>query len=35
MPAAARPTLEWHEHATGPFAGGDIRLKKHYVHRAG
>ena len=32
MPAEARPTLEWHAHGTGPFAGGDIRLKRHYVH---
>lgn len=34
MPAEALPTLEWHAHGTGPFAGGDVRLKKHYVRRA-
>ena len=33
MPVEARPTLEWHAHGTGPFAGADIRLKRHYVHR--
>ena len=33
MPAAALPTVEWHAHGTGPFAGDDIRLKKHYVRR--
>ena len=35
MPTAARPTLEWHDHGTGPFAGEDVRLKKHYVRRGG
>ena len=34
MPAEAIPTIEWHPTATGPFAGDDIRLKRHYVRRA-
>ena len=33
MPVEARPTLEWHAHGTGPFAGEDIRLKRNYVLR--
>jgi phenylacetate-CoA ligase len=34
MPPSARPRLEFHAAGTGPFAGGDIRLKKHYIrHR--
>jgi phenylacetate-CoA ligase len=31
MPPESVPTLELHAHGTGPFAGQDIRLKKHYV----
>jgi phenylacetate-CoA ligase len=33
MPEAAVPALELHRFGEGPFAGGDIRLKKHYVQR--
>lgn len=33
MPPLSQPTLELHPHGTGPFAGGDIRLKQHYVRR--
>ena len=33
MPVEARPTLEWHAHGTGPFAGADLRLTRPYVHR--
>jgi hypothetical protein len=32
MPVEAQSTLERHAHGTGPFAGGGIRLKRHYVH---
>jgi phenylacetate-CoA ligase len=35
MPASARPRLEFHACGTGPFEGGDIRLKKHYIRTAG
>lgn len=28
-----RPTIEFHEHATGPFANYDIRLKHHYIQQ--
>jgi phenylacetate-CoA ligase len=31
MPPDSIPTLELHPHGTGPFAGDDVRLKKHYV----
>ncbi len=35
MPREAVPTLEFHAAGTGPFAGHDARLKRHYVqHRA-
>ena len=34
MPKDAVPTLELHEHGTGPFTGQDIRLKTHYVRRS-
>jgi phenylacetate-CoA ligase len=33
MPRDAIPTVEWHSHGTGPFAGDDARTKKHYVRR--
>jgi phenylacetate-CoA ligase len=33
MPRDAIPTVEWHAHGTGPFAGDDVRLKRHYVRR--
>jgi hypothetical protein len=33
MPPESVPTLELHPHSTGPFAGEDVRLKKHYVRR--
>lgn len=33
MPPESVPTLELHPHGTGPFAGDDVRLKKHYVRR--
>jgi len=33
MPEGATPTLELHPHGTGPFAGHDVRLKRHYVQR--
>jgi phenylacetate-CoA ligase len=33
MPVQSVPTLELHPHGTGPFAGDDVRLKKHYVRR--
>jgi phenylacetate-CoA ligase len=31
MPPEAVPRLEFHVYGDGPFAGNDIRLKKHYV----
>lgn len=35
IPAGFEPTLELHATGTGPFAGHDVRLKRHYVqHRA-
>jgi phenylacetate-CoA ligase len=34
MPTEALPTLELHRAGTGPFAGHDVRLKRHYLqHR--
>jgi phenylacetate-CoA ligase len=33
MPPESVPTLELHASATGPFAGHDVRLKRHYIHR--
>jgi phenylacetate-CoA ligase len=33
MPTEAVPTLELHAAGTGPFAGHDVRLKRHYVQR--
>jgi phenylacetate-CoA ligase len=35
MPAESVPTLELHPAGTGPFAGHDVRLKRHYVRRGG
>lgn len=31
MPAESVPTLELHAAGTGPFAGQDVRLKRHYI----
>jgi hypothetical protein len=31
MPAESVPTLELHTAGTGPFAGHDVRLKRHYI----
>jgi phenylacetate-CoA ligase len=31
MPPESVPTLELYPHGAGPFAGEDVRLKKHYV----
>ena len=31
--AESVPTLELHAAGTGPFAGYDVRLKRHYVRR--
>jgi len=33
IPPESVPTLEFHPAGTGPFAGHDIRLKRHYVQR--
>jgi hypothetical protein len=33
MPAQSVPTLELHPAGTGPFAGRDVRLKRHYIRR--
>jgi hypothetical protein len=33
IPAGFEPTLELHPEGTGPFAGHDVRLKRHYVQR--
>jgi phenylacetate-CoA ligase len=33
MPEASVPTLEAHAAGTGPFAGHDVRLKRHYIQR--
>ena len=33
LPPASVPTVEFHAPGTGPFAGHDIRLKRHYVQR--
>ena len=33
MPPESVPTLELHRAGTGPFAGYDVRLKRHYVQR--
>jgi phenylacetate-CoA ligase len=33
MPPESVPTLELHPAGTGPFAGYDVRLKRHYVQR--
>ncbi len=35
IPPESVPTLELHSAAEGPFAGYDIRLKRHYVQRRG
>jgi phenylacetate-CoA ligase len=31
MPSESAPTLELHAAGTGPFAGHDVRLKRHYI----
>jgi hypothetical protein len=31
MRAESVPTLELHTAGTGPFAGLDVRLKRHYI----
>jgi phenylacetate-CoA ligase len=33
IPPESVPTLEFHAAGTGPFAGHDVRLKRHYVQR--
>jgi phenylacetate-CoA ligase len=33
IPSDSVPTVEFHLPETGPFAGHDIRLKRHYVQR--
>src|ERR671925_156479 len=33
MPPESVPTLEFHRAGAGPFAGYDVRLKRHYVQR--
>nr|MDQ4030632.1 CoF synthetase [Actinomycetota bacterium] len=35
MPPESVPTLELHRAGEGPFAGYDVRLKRHYVQRRG
>jgi hypothetical protein len=35
MPPESVPTLELHPAGEGPFAGYDVRLKRHYVQRRG
>jgi phenylacetate-CoA ligase len=35
MPPESIPTLELHRAGEGPFAGYDVRLKRHYVQRRG
>jgi phenylacetate-CoA ligase len=34
IPAESVPAVETHPAGTGPFAGHDVRLKRHYVRRA-
>lgn len=34
MPPESVPTLELHARGSGPFAGADIRLKRHYIRHA-
>jgi phenylacetate-coenzyme A ligase PaaK-like adenylate-forming protein len=34
IPPESVPTLELHLAASGPFAGHDVRLKRHYILRA-
>jgi hypothetical protein len=33
MPAESVPTLELHAAGTGPFAGHEVALKRHYIRR--
>jgi phenylacetate-CoA ligase len=33
VPSGKDPSIEFHEHGTGPFAGADIRIKREYLHQ--
>jgi phenylacetate-CoA ligase len=34
VPMGKDPSIEFHEHGTGPFAGADIRIKREYVNES-